>query len=252
MATVISFINQKGGVSKTTSCINIAQCLSELGKKILVLDMDPQANSSKGINIFAKDWTMYDVLVKEIPIVNCIIKSDFGFSIVPSQIKLANVNLEIANMIGRESLLKEVIHNYTKYYDIDYILIDCAPSLELLTLNCLTASTDVIIPVNASEYALDGIEDLFNTINLVKKKLNPRLQIRGALLTMVDERTTLSKDYKNDLISIFKKKVFDQVIHHSVDVARAQRERTTIKTYNSKSRTYQEYMNVAKEVISRD
>jgi len=247
MGKVISLLNQKGGVAKTTSCINLAESISRLGKTVLVIDMDPQANSSKGINLFTKQDTIYDILVKEVSVYRCVRKTHYGFHIVPSWIKLANANLEIAAIMGRETILKEAIEGL----DYDYVLIDCAPSLELLTLNSLTASTDVLIPLNSSEFALDGIEDLLTTFKLVKRKLNSKLDIIGVLLTQVDDRTKLSAEYLNDVKELFKDKVFKTAIHNSVDIPKAQRERVPVRYFNEKSRASIEYLNVAKELIER-
>ena len=248
--SIISIVNQKGGVAKTTTAINLSSSLVSMGKKILLLDIDPQANMSQGIQFERKESkTIYEVLIDDLPLSEAIHNTSIdNLDIIPSSISLANAELELAGELGRETLLREAIEDTTlsKY---DYIIIDCNPSLGLLTVNALSACKELIIPMEPSIFALEGIGQLVNVIKLIKRKINPQLEIKGVLLTRVDARTNIAIDFKEELEKVFGDKVFNTVIHQNVAVAQAQIEELPVNLYDSKARSAKEYMSLAKELI---
>lgn len=252
MRTIV-YSNQKGGVGKSTSCINFAAILGSEGYKVLVIDMDPQGNTTSGLGIeeYKGMKTIYECLVDELPLNQAILQTPFkNVDLVPATITLANAEIEIAAVIGRESLLKESIHNHK--LDYDFILIDLPPNLGLLTINGLVAAKEIIIPIDVSIFAMSGVSQLLKVIKTVKKKLNPEIEILGALLTKVDGRTNLSKEIHADLQEYFGEKMFKSVIHQSVRIAEAQKDQKPITYFDPRCRGAEEYIQAVREVLKRE
>lgn len=246
---VIAVTNQKGGVGKTTSTVNMAASLGVLGYKVLMIDMDPQGNATTGLGINKADLKscIYTVLVDEIPIEDAIIETPFeNLSVVPATINLSGVDLELASVIGRESRLKQAIEDMKQTFD--YVLIDCPPSLGLLTLNALTVSNSIIVPIQAEYYALEGLTQLLNTIRLAQRHLNKELVIEGIVLTMVN-KTNLSAEVEQEVRNIFDKKVYKTTISRGVRLSEAPSYGKPIYYYDQRSRGAQEYLELAKEVM---
>lgn len=246
----IAIFNQKGGVGKTTTNVNLSACLAASGKKVLVIDIDPQGNTTSGLGIDKNKlhYSMYDLLIGEIDIYSCIIgtKRDNLF-IIPSSVQLAGAEIELADMEGRESRLKQVIGAITDEYD--YIFIDCPPSLGLLTINSLTAVESVLIPIQCEFYALEGVSQLMNTIELVRKNLNPKLQIQGVILSMFDGRTNLSIQVVDEVKKYFKGKVYTTLIPRNVRLAEAPSYGMSIVEYDPKSKGAEAYCELADEFL---
>lgn len=252
MTKIIAIANQKGGVAKTTTAINLSACLVELGKSVLLLDLDPQGNATSGcgINKNKLSKSIYDVLINEIPIENIILKTELkGLSIAPAQIELAGAEIELVALDKREGRLASALLSINDQYD--FIIIDCPPSLGLLTLNALTAATDVLIPVQCEYYALEGLTLLMDTINRVKARLNPRLNILGALLTMFDARTNLGIQVVDEVKRYFKSKVFSSIVPRNVRLGEAPSHGKPIVLYDSRSRGAEVYRDLAEEVLQR-
>jgi len=251
----IAFTNQKGGVGKSTSCINMASILGNMEKKVLVIDLDPQANSTTGLGIelnkLEGKTTVYECITDEVPISEVMIKTEFkNVYIVPSYINLANAEIEIASMIGRETLLRESIKNSNIDGEFDFVLLDLPPTLGLLSVNGLTASTDVFVPIDAGIFAISGIKQLLSIINMIKRKLNPNLNICGVLFTKV-VKTNLSKELYSNLENIFKDKIFKTIIHQSVKIPEAQSYNKPINYYNKTCKSTLEYIEATKELLNR-
>ena len=259
MGKVISLVNQKGGVGKTTTSINLASSLGHLGKKVLLIDLDPQSNSSTGLGINKADIkkSIYDVIVDTSIIDETIIKTKFkNLSVIPSLINLAGVDIELVQKgVSNENFkigdqLKNQLEKIKDRYD--YIIIDCPPSLGLLTTNALAASNSVLIPVQCEYFALEGVTQLLNTIILTQNKINPDLDIEGILLTMLDGRTLLGLEVVEDVRKFFKEKVFNTIIPRLVRLVEAPSHGKPILEYDPNSRGAEAYINLAKEVIERD
>jgi chromosome partitioning protein len=259
MGKIISMVNQKGGVGKTTTSINLSACLGYFGKKALLIDLDPQGNASTGVGINKGDAevSIYDVIMDRVPIEKTIIKTKYkNLDIIPATINLAGADIELLNKGTREpsfvktAQLKNHIISIKDSYD--YIIIDCPPSLGLLTTNALTASDSVIIPVQCEFFALEGIMQLLNTIMLVQKNLNPNLDIEGVLLTMLDSRTKLGVEVVTEIRGYFKERVYDTLIPRLVKLSEAPSYGKPIHIYDPFSRGSLAYLNLAKEVISRN
>lgn len=250
MGKIISIFNQKGGVGKTTTVINLSAGLGKLNKKILVLDLDPQGNGTSGLGINKEELekTIYDVIINGEDI-NEMIKetSAENVYIVPSDVDLAGAEIELGNIDKRELILKEAIKNLEDKYD--YIFIDCPPSLGLLSLNSLAASDSVIIPIQCEYYALEGVSQLMNTINLVKQTVNRSLQVEGVVLSMFDGRTNLSIQVVEEVKKYFKGKVYTSIIPRNVRLAEAPSHGLSIMDYDSRSTGSIAYTDLAEEFI---
>jgi chromosome partitioning protein len=250
MAKTIAIANQKGGVGKTTSSINIAASLAALEKNVLLLDMDPQSNASTGLGFNTKelDNTIYEVLVDDVNPNEVVVKSEMPFlDLLPSHINLVGAEIELVNVDERESVLKKVISKIKKNYD--YIIIDCPPSLGLLTLNSLTASNSVIIPVQCEYYALDGLGQLLNTISIVRNSLNPSLEIEGVLLTMFDSRLRLSNQVVDEVKNHFGDKVFKTIITRNVRLSESPSHGKPVILYDILSAGARNYISLANEIV---
>ncbi len=253
MSKIISLANQKGGVGKTTTSINLAAALAKLGKHVLLIDADPQANTSSGLGIEIRELkdTIYECLVNGIDPHKAIIETSMpNLSLIPSHIDLVGAEIEMLNMDHREQLMKNVLAGVRDEYD--YILIDCSPSLGLITINALTASDSVIIPVQCEFFALEGIAKLLNTIKIIKSKLNPQLQIEGFLLTMYDNRLRLSNQVYEEVKRHFGDLVFNTVIARNVRLSEAPSHGVSVLEYDPHSKGAQNYTSLAREVIVRN
>ena len=259
MGKTISLVNQKGGVGKTTTSINLSASLAYLGKKVLLIDLDPQGNTTTGVGINKADIdkSIYEVLIGECNIKESIIKTKYkNFEVIPSSINLAGLEMELITKSlssptfqkgGQLKInLQEIKENY------DFIILDCPPSLGLITMNALTASDSVIIPVQCEFFALEGIMQLLNTIMQTQKSLNPDLKIEGVLLTMLDSRTNLGFEVVDDIRKFFKEKVYNTIIPRLIRLTEAPSHGEPIIAYDPKSRGSEAYLNLAKEVIERN
>lgn len=247
---IIAILNQKGGVGKTTTCINLAAYLAKAGKSVLVCDMDPQGNSTSGLGINKNDLqaTLYDVLFSKISASKVTQKTrDNGLFLLPSNSDLANAEVELVSQEARESKLKQVLTDL----DYDYVLIDCPPSLGLLTINALTAADEVLIPVQAEYYALEGLSQLLTVVQQIKKGLNPDLSVLGVVITLYDSRNSLSEQVKKELDSFFGDKLFETVIPRNVRLAEAPSFGRTIMEHDKWSKGARAYKSLAKEVEKR-
>jgi len=251
MKKIIAIANQKGGVGKTTTAVNLSSSLAALEKKNLIIDIDPQANSTSNLGVNSSDNTIYEVLVGIRNINDSIISSTMPFlDILPSKIDLVGAEVEMVNFENREFILKKAISNINREYD--FIFIDCPPSLNLLTLNALTAADSVLIPVQCEYFALEGLGQLLNTINIVKKHFNPNLTIEGVLLTMYDARLRLSKQVADEVRKYFGDKVFETIIHRNTKISEAPSFSKPIILYDAISSGAQNYMALAEEFLKRN
>lgn len=253
MGKIIALANQKGGVGKTTTAINLAASLASLGKKVLLVDADPQANASSGlgIDIRSLEFTIYECLIDDVPSQQAIHPTEIaGLSVLPSHIDLVGAEIEMLNMDDRERVMHKLLNPLREKYD--YILIDCSPSLGLITVNALTAANSVIIPVQCEYFALEGISKLLNTIKIIKSKLNMNLEIEGFLLTMYDNRLRLNNQVYAEVRKHFEGMVFDTVISRNVRLSEAPSHGMPVMLYDADSKGSGNYMNLAKEVISKN
>ena len=249
---ILAICNQKGGVGKTTTSINLAASLAHLKNKVLLIDTDPQANATSGVGVdkAAINQSIYNILVDEVNINDVIIKTAYeNLDIVPSSIALAGAEVELVSAISREQRMKNAISEIKDEYD--YVVIDCPPSLGLITLNSLTAADGVVIPVQTEYYALEGLSQLMNTFNIVRKHLNSKLDIFGVLLTMTDSRTNISNQVAEQVREHFKDKAFETVIARTVRLSEAPSFGEPIIEYAKNSNGAKQYLSLAKEVIER-
>lgn len=244
---IISIVNQKGGTGKTTTILNLSSYIANFGKKILLIDLDPQANATSGLGINNFKKTIYEVLIEEASFFESLIKIKENFYLIPASESLAGANIELVNEEDREFKLFKIL----KYlpYKYDFVFIDTPPSLGLLTVNSLVASEFVLIPVQAEYYALEGLGQLLNTINLVKENLNPKLEILGAIITMYDERARLSREVLIELYKNFPFKIFRTVIPRSIKLAEAPSFGKTIFEYAPNSKGARAYQRLALEFL---
>jgi len=251
MSKIIAITNQKGGVGKTTTSINLSASIAAAEKKTLLIDIDPQANSTSGLGIDKSDNSVYQVMIGTEDIRNCVSNTYMPFlDIVPSNINLVGAEIEMVSMSDREVALKNQINKLKD--DYDYIFIDCPPSLSLLTLNALIASDSVLIPVQCEYFALEGLGQLLNTINMVKKDMNPSLTIEGVLLTMYDQRLRLSNQVVEEVKKYFGEKVFKTIIHRNVRVSEAPSHGKPIILYDSLSTGAKNYFSLAQEILKNN
>lgn len=251
MSKIIAIANQKGGVGKTTTSINLSACLAEKGKKVLVIDSDPQGNTSSGLGIDKNDlqYTFYDLLLNNATFQQVKVELEYfdKLHILPSNIELSGAEIELVGKENREYLLKNILDFIIDEYD--YILIDCPPSLNILTINALTAANTILVPLQCEYYALEGLSQLLYTINLVKQKLNPYLAIEGIVFTMYDARTNLSLQVVEEVKDYLGKNVYKSIIPRNVRLSEAPSYGKPINLYDSKCKGTEAYMLLAEEVI---
>ncbi len=254
MAKVICIVNQKGGVGKTTSSVNISAGLAMMGKRVLIVDLDPQGNASSGLGLKRhefQDSNVYHLLINEAKIKDVIYKTAFeNLSVIPANADLVGAEIELVNEHKREHRLKEAFTEIDN--DYDFIFIDCPPSLGLLTLNALTSAQSFLVPLQCEYYALEGLSQLLNTAGLVKKSLNPQLRIEGILLTMFDSRNNLSHQVVGEIRSHFSDKVFDSIIPRNVRLSEAPSHGMPIFDYDAKSVGSRKYMELAEEILNNN
>ena len=254
MGKIIAVANQKGGVGKTTTTINLAASLATLEKTVLVVDADPQANASSGLGVDIQevDCSLYECIIDHTDVKEAIYTTDIdGLDIIPSHIDLVGAEVEMLKIKNnREKMMKELLAPMRDEYD--YILIDCAPSLGLITVNCLTAADSVIIPVQCEYFALEGISKLLNTIKIIKSKLNPRLEIEGFLLTMYDSRLRLANQIYDEVKRHFQELVFKTVIQRNVKLSESPSHGLPVILYDAESAGAKNHLNLAKEIIDKN
>lgn len=250
MARIIAIANQKGGVGKTTTAINLSACLAERNKKVLVIDIDPQGNTSSGLGINKNKLnnTVYQMMIGECSLEDCLISTNIrNLDILPSNVNLAGAEIELIGIDDREYILKGHVETIRENYD--YIIIDCPPSLSTLTVNAMTTANTVIVPIQCEFYALEGLTQLMHTIKLVKKRLNPNLEMEGVVFTMFDARTNLSLQVVENVKENLKQNIYKTIIPRNVRLAEAPSHGLPINLYDSKSAGAEGYRQLANEVI---
>ena len=253
MGRVIAIANQKGGVGKTTTSINLSAALAEKGKKVLVIDTDPQGNTTSGFGIEKNELenTIYELLLGDSSVEQCIIKEEkTGVYILPANVNLAAVEVELIDTPKKEFILKNEIDWVKDKYD--FIIIDCPPSLSLLTINALTTADSVLVPIQCEYYALEGLSQLIHTVNLVKSRLNPELDIEGVVFTMYDSRTNLSEDVVENVKSVLNQHIFKTIIPRNIRLAEAPSRGLPVSLYDPRSSGAEAYSALAKEVIKKN
>ncbi|MBE7031446.1 MAG: ParA family protein [Ruminococcaceae bacterium] len=253
MGKVIAIANQKGGVGKTTTAVNLSACLGKRGKKVLLIDIDPQGNTTSGLGVDPKsvEQSIYDCIINDVPMSEVIIKTEFdNLWICPSNIHLAGAELELVMRENREYVLKNSIKEIKDNFD--FIFIDCPPSLGLITLNSFTATDTVLVPIQCEYYALEGLGQLTNTIKMIKQKLNPEISLEGVLLTMFDARTNLSIQVVDEVKKFFKSQVFATIIPRNVRLSEAPSFGQPVIEYDKNSRGAEVYTELAEELIKRN
>ncbi|HJA21471.1 MAG TPA: AAA family ATPase [Candidatus Limosilactobacillus intestinipullorum] len=253
MGSVIALANQKGGVGKTTTSVNLGACLADQGQHVLLIDLDPQGNATSGLGVEKREIekSVYDVLINDEPLKNVIRHSSHpGLDIAPTTIALSGAEVELTNLMARETRLKDAFGDVKDQYD--FILIDCPPSLGLLTINAFTACNSILIPVQSEYYALEGLSQLLNTIKLVQKHFNPNLKIEGVLLTMYDKRTNLGQQVNAEVKKFFGDQVYQTVIPRNVRLSEAPSHGLAIIDYDQRSTGARVYKELAKEVLANN
>ena len=250
MAKTIAIVNQKGGVGKTTTCVNLAAAVKSTGKRVLLCDFDPQANATSGMGVDKTTSNgVYDVIINSIPTAKAIISTAYG-DVLPSSKALAGAGIEMIEMDDRQYLLKKALQQVEDKYD--FIFIDCPPSLELLTLNALCAANSLLVPLQGEYFALEGLSDLMNTVRIVRRSMNPDLEIEGVLLTMFDGRTNLSLQVAQEVKRYFPGKVYSTVIPRNVRLSEAPSHGKPITAYDRYCRGAEAYMALCKEFLSHN
>lgn len=250
---VIAIANQKGGVGKTTTAINLSACLAELGKKVLTIDMDPQGNTTSGLGIEKNEVenTIYDLLLDELQIEDCILEGPMEqLDVIPSNVDLSAAEINLLSVAEREFILKKSVDRIRENYD--YIIIDCPPALSMLTINALTTADSVMVPIQCEYYALEGLSQLMYTINLVKERLNPELEIEGIVFTMYDVRTNLSMQVVENVKYNLDQHIYNTLIPRNVRLAEAPSHGLPINLYDNRSAGAESYRKLAKEVIEKN
>lgn len=250
MGKILAVVNQKGGVGKTTTAVNLTAALHELGLKVLLCDFDPQANATSGMGLDKRKvrYSVYDVTINDVPLEDAVVHTNFG-DVLPSSADLAGAAVELISAQHRELQLEKALHKARDSYDV--IFIDCPPSLELLTLNSLCASDGILVPVQCEYYALEGLSDLMSTLRMVKKRLNPRLEIFGVALTMYDGRTNFSAQVAQEVRRHFPGKVFKTVIPRNIRLAEAPSHGIPVTAYDRSSRGAKAYQEMAEEIKAK-
>lgn len=253
MSKIIAVANQKGGVGKTTTTVNLAACLAKNGKKVLLVDIDPQGNSTSGLGVDKRrcEKTVYDCLVNEMPMREAAMETQYeNLSLCPSNLDLSGAEIELISVMGRENKLKESLESVKDEYD--YILIDTPPSLGLITINTLTAANSIIIPIQCEFYALEGVSQLVETVKRIKKALNPTLYIEGIVMTMYDARTNLAVQVVDEVKRFFPGKVYKTIIPRNVRISEAPGFGRPVIYYDASSKGAESYMDLATELIENN
>lgn len=251
MANVIALANQKGGVGKTTTSVNLGACLANDGQRVLLIDLDPQGNATSGLGVDKRqiEQSVYDVMINDVPLTDVIQQSSHqGLDIAPTTIELSGAEVELTSMMARETRLKDAFGDVRDKYD--YILIDCPPSLGLLTINAFTAADSILIPVQSEYYAMEGLSQLMNTMKLVQKHFNRNLKIEGVLLTMFDKRTNLGQQVNSEVQKFFGDQVYKTIIPRNVRLSEAPSYGQAIIDYDPRSTGAKVYQQLAKEVLA--
>lgn len=251
MANVIALANQKGGVGKTTTSVNLGACLANEGQRVLLIDLDPQGNATSGLGVDKRqiEQSVYDVMINDVPLTDVIQQSSHqGLDIAPTTIELSGAEVELTSMMARETRLKDAFGDVRDKYD--YILIDCPPSLGLLTINAFTAADSILIPVQSEYYAMEGLSQLMNTMKLVQKHFNRNLKIEGVLLTMFDKRTNLGQQVNSEVQKFFGDQVYKTIIPRNVRLSEAPSYGQAIIDYDPRSTGAKVYQQLAKEVLA--
>ena len=254
MGRIIAIANQKGGVGKTTTAINLSACLAELGQRVLVIDADPQGNTTSGLG-YEKDeqeYTLYELMLGECSVYDCTIENDFveNLDIWPSNINLSGAEIELLNIENREYILRQAVAEIRDAYD--FVIIDCPPSLNMLTVNAMTTADTVLVPIQCEYYALEGLTQLMHTVNLVKERLNEELEIEGVVFTMYDARTNLSMQVVENVKENLDHNVYKTIIPRNVRLAEAPSYGVPINVYDPKSTGAESYRMLAEEVLNRE